>query len=332
MGSTVSRNAPPSDHVPAGAEAPPDDVPTGAGGRRRRSWLLVLLVLAAAVAGGVATLVLTSPGSAADVPSRGIAPERAAPVDGDGLATAGFVELPPPPTEVPPSPAADPAGAVEGFLAAEVLDDLAASYAFLSPETQATFGGSPASWVAAHADVLPPITRFAVGEVTTTDDGTATVASTIGLEPSLDEVVGLVPAQADVVWTVVSTSDGPAIELEASSFTPRFIPDGRAPADVAAWVASRQACGRDGEWGGTLLGVEGPVRELCGAEGAVQVGAPAPLGELEAAAFTTAFGEDALLWAREVTVSGPVELRAVVAPVGSRWLVIGALPADGPGT
>lgn len=322
-----------SDRDPSGSGASASDPPGSdpmtvqRAGRGRPGALVLVAALALAI-GVAATLAVTrSDPPAPSVASRGeTAPPREATLDADALAGAGFVELGPPPELVPQPPAADAAAAVEGFLAAEALDELTTSYEFLSPESQAEFGGSPAAWVAVHADVIPPVTGFVIGETQSGDDGTSTVTSTVGFEPSLDEVIGLVPAQAEVVWSVVRSDGRFGVDIDASVFAPRYVPDDAAADAVADWVAARQRCERAGEWGGTLLGVEGPVRGLCDAEGEFAVGDPQPLGELEATTFTAAFGEDALTWAREVPVTGPVQLRAVVAPVGTEWQVIGALP------
>ncbi len=299
--------------------------------------LAVVAVVALAVGIGATLLLTRSDPLAPSTASRGeLAPARDVTLDGEALAAAGFVDLPAPPSDVATPPADDAAAAVEGFLAAEANDDLETSFGFLAPETQTAFGGSPATWIAAHADVLPPVTGFLVGEVEVIGEATSAVTSTVGFEPSLDEVIGLVPAQADVVWMVVETDGSFGVDIDASQFAPRFAPEDDAATAASAWVASRQDCRRDGEWGGTLLGVEGPVRELCGATGQPAVGATQPLGELEANAFTAAFGEDALTWAREVPVTAPIEFRVVVAPIGTEWRVIGALaPAidgatDGP--
>lgn len=303
--------------------------PDSSGRQHRRGRWRTAAVAAAALGVGIgATLWFTSqPDPVPEVTSRGAAaPERAVELDVEALADAGFVELPAPPSEIPVAPATDAVTAVEGFLAAEAADELETSYEFLSPAAQDAFGGSPAAWVAVHADVLPPVTGYLVDSTESTGDGTSAVTSTVGFEPSIDEVIGLVPAQAEVVWTVVETDGTFGVDIDASAFAPRYAPEADASDAVAAWVASRQRCEREGEWGGTLLGVQRPVRELCDADGQFTVGDPQPLGEMEAATFTAAFGDDALTWAREVPVTGPVELRAVVAPVGTQWRVIGALP------
>lgn len=58
----------------------------------------------------------------------------------------------------------------------------------------------------------------------------------------------------------------------------------------------------------------------------MEVGPPLPLDALDAAPFLAAFGPEATSWARVVAVTDPVPLRAVVAPIGQEWLVIGVLP------
>ena len=58
----------------------------------------------------------------------------------------------------------------------------------------------------------------------------------------------------------------------------------------------------------------------------MEVDPPLPLEAIDAAPFLAAFGPEASTWARVVTVTEPVPLRAVVAPIGQEWLVIGVLP------
>jgi hypothetical protein len=41
-------------------------------------------------------------------------------------------------------------------------------------------------------------------------------------------------------------------------------------------------------------------------------------------ALSAAFGPDVYAWARRVPVTGPVALDLFLAPVGERWLVVGA--------
>lgn len=322
----MGRGASTTEATPAATPPPDGGAPTGP----RSGWLGLVVVAAIALALGIGGTMLLTGARTADPPLNtrdAAAPDRTATVDPEALAGAGFENLPAPPSGVPEPPATDPIGAVVGFLTAEAAADFERSFDFLSADARAAFGGTSASWIAVHADVMPPVTGFVIGEVTSFGDGRTAVASTVGFRPSLDEVVGLVPPQAQVTWMVVEADDGTfGVDLEVSAFSPLYVSDATASDAVAAWVTSRQACGRDGEWGGTLLGVVGPVRALCGASGQITVGEPAALSSFEAAPFTAAFGEDVLAWARQIEVTGAVELRAVIAPIGTEWRVIGALP------
>lgn len=292
-----------------------------------RSVLAVVAALALGIAGTfVAVTMFAADGGPPLPPEAGTASveDRAATSDPDRLVDAGFEDLPPPPTEPIDAPANDPATAVEGFLAAEVRNDFEGSYEFLSSDEWAIHG-SPAGWIAAHADVLPPVTGFEIDEVTEGPDGLR-VGSVVGFVPSLDEVVGLVPAQAEVAWAVVRDGESYGVSLQNSSFAPVYVGDDAAAAATQAWVASRQACENAGEWGGALLGVQAAATALCGSSGAPEVGEPSPLPELDAAPFIVAFGEEALTWSRVVDVEAPVAMRVVLAPVGAHWRVIGVLP------
>jgi hypothetical protein len=282
-------------------------------------------VVALAVGIG-ATLAVTGGSTAStETASRGAAaPERTVTTDPAELTQAGFRELPAPPAELPEAPAGDAEAAVEGFLAAEAAGDFERSFTFLAAAEQEAVGNA-SRWTAVHADVLAPVTGYEVTDVAADGDD-ATVTSIVGFEPSLDEVVGLVPAQAEVLWAVTETDGEWGVSIETSNFAPIYAPDTEAAAAAEAWVAARQDCGREGEWGGTLLGVEGPARALCEAAGDPVVGDAAPLDQLEATPFVSAFGEDVLSWGRQVPVTAPVELRAVVAPIGTQWRVIGVLP------
>jgi hypothetical protein len=49
------------------------------------------------------------------------------------------------------------------------------------------------------------------------------------------------------------------------------------------------------------------------------------LSQLDAPPLQSSFGAEVVSWGRAVTVEGAVPLRAVVAPVDDRWLVVGVL-------
>ncbi|CAN5914725.1 hypothetical protein BH23ACT10_BH23ACT10_05740 [soil metagenome] len=222
--------------------------------------------------------------------------------------------------------AASGRAAVEGFVAAEIAGDLSRSFSFLSGADREEFA-TAAGWESAHADLLPQITGFEPAGVTTGDDGVE-VTGTLMLEPALDEVVGLVPATADVTWVAVEDASGRwGVDLGASSFEPRYPPEAGAQDAALEWARARQRCERAAEYDEGLVGTTGPADRLCDAAGDIDVGTAQRLDDLDAPPFQAAFGDDVTTWARVVDVTGPVDLRVVLAPIGDDWLVIGALPA-----
>jgi hypothetical protein len=225
------------------------------------------------------------------------------------------------------SPASDPRAAVEGFVAAEQAGDLARSYQFLSATDREQLP-SEQDWVAAHADLFPPVTDYEIGEAGRASDATV-IESTLRLESSLDEVIGLVPARAVMRWRVV---EGPAgrwsVDLAGSELEPQLPPDDDAVAATERWVQSRQRCAGEGEWEGGLVGFPGLADGLCNKAGEVVVGRPGPLGDLDVEQLVSTFGENAVTWARVVPVERPAALRAVLAPIADRWVVIAVLDRE----
>lgn len=228
----------------------------------------------------------------------------------------------------PPSERARAAGSaravVEGFLQAEQDENFEVSFDYLSSVDRSTFG-SGAGWVADHADLVPPVRGFTVEEVAEGPDR-AEVRALVRYEPSLDEVVGLVPGQTRTTYVVTKADGVWGVDLETSTTSPIFPPDTDAPADVREWVEARQDCRNEGERTGQLQGSPALADELCETEGAVEVGEVSALTTVDGSSFSAAFGEDVLTWARVVDVRSPRPLRAVVGPIGEEWEVIGVLP------
>lgn len=214
--------------------------------------------------------------------------------------------------------------AVRGFLDAERAGDYATSFDFLSDADRAAFG-SAAGWVADHADYVPPVEGYEVASV----DGDAVVTD-VDYTPSLDAVVGLVPGRARVTWTAVP-GEAWGVALGATLVEAQHPDEDAAPGAVERWAESRQACGEPtGEWSGDLLGAPALADALCDTDVAPAGGAATLLGPAEGAPFSAAFGDEVSVWARVVPVDRPVPLRAVVAPLGDDWVVVGVLGA-GPG-
>lgn len=215
----------------------------------------------------------------------------------------------------------DARSAVEGFLAAEQRRDYRASFGFLSDADRGAFR-SPAGWIAEHADVMAPVTDFTIEDVRESAQ-VSEVTTIVEFRPTLDAVVGLVPGRTRATWSVVAGDGGYGVDMEASSMTPLYPHEAEAVPAVRAWVEERQPCN---DPGANLIGNDQLADQLCDATpDTVEVGSPVALSEVDARAFQTAFGPEVRDWARAVPVSGPVDLRVVVAPIGEEWQAIGIL-------
>lgn len=267
-----------------------------------------------------------SPGSAAAPVTMTIAPAPSVGDDAVGL------------------PASSPTEAVEEFVAAEATRDHQRAFALLAATDRAA-AGSAAGWRAAHK-AMPRLRGVTIGTVSTTPtapglavvDGAnaVTVDGTVAFEPQLDDVVGLVPAQADARWVVVPEDGGWRVDWAESTFRGRYparndhTVDDAVRRAVENWIVSRRACPSgpvSGEYAGGLLGSVGLAGRLCRTSGAVRTAAVLPLGDAQSATVVAAFGPEADLWARSVDVDAGVALRAVVAPLGDTWVVLGVFPA-----
>lgn len=255
--------------------------------------------------------------------------------DGDGAAAelgrsvTGEInssDLLPDDLPVPPGAGATSAEeAVTAFLDAEVARDFETSFGYLDDVTRATYG-SPAGWVSAHADLLPPIVEYSIEGQETAADGREILSTQVALVPSLDPVVGLTPAEAIVRWSVTEGEGGWGISLDSSPFEPQYPSDeGAAPA-AREWAEDRQRCEQPANEHDGLVGSPALARQLCNAEATPTFDGPSPLDEMTGQPVFTAFGPEAFLAARVVRVSGPADLAAVLVPIGDTWTVIAILP------
>lgn len=220
------------------------------------------------------------------------------------------------------TPAASPTGAVARFLEAEAAGDFASSYASLSRAQRAEYT-SAAFWTNAHADFFP-IVGFRILEA---DD--TSVTTEVEYRSSLDEVVGLVPARGRAVWQVVAEDGGWLVDFDASTIEARYPDDADAPGAVAEWAQAHRDCRRPEQYEGALVATADLVRAveaLCDSTARIITGEAGVLDEFDATPFVSAFGTDALAWARAISLRGPAALTVVVAPVGDRWTVVGLLP------
>jgi hypothetical protein len=230
----------------------------------------------------------------------------------------------------PRTRADSPQAAVEQFLAAEAASDHDASFALLADDVRLEYGTAEA-WAADHPDALPPVTGFALDGETTGGGGRAEVPTVTTYRSSLDPVVGLVPARARTRWVAVEEDGGWAVDVAATTQETVLPPEGDAVKAVQAWAEEQQRCGAPEQYEGGLRGRSDLAAALCGAKGALRATEVGPLSEIDAPPLQNSFGAEAVSWARTVALEGPVPLRAVVAPVDDRWLVIGMLAPRGGG-
>lgn len=253
---------------------------------------------------------------------RGAAPPAASSIDTDGAASAQATdELVG--ADVEPTPAGTPVDAVRLLLEAEISGDHGRSFGLLAESNRASYG-SVAAWRAAHADFFPVVAFEVTGERSAGD--VVEVVTDVSFRSSIDEVVGLVPARAEMVWPVVDERGGWLVDFDGAEVTPRFPPDADALRAVHDWASTRQACERATEYSAGLVGVGSFADRLCGSQGRIVVGSTVEsLDPADAAPFVSAFGPDAETWARTVSLRGPVPLIVVVVPVDDRWLVVGVV-------
>jgi hypothetical protein len=226
-----------------------------------------------------------------------------------------------------------PEGAVGGFVAAEAAEAYDLSYGLLAAADQDR-AGSAEDWRDGHATSWP----VAGGEVTGTevDGDKATVTARLRFHSGLDETLGLVPARGEARWALAREGDRWRIAVRDLRIEPVFPDDGDASPRVRQWAEARRACpsgpvtddaGHALEYTGGLIGFPVLADRLCGLTGPIEVG---PVAELEGGADTdrliSAFGPEALTWARVVPLTAPAGgPRAVVGPIGDQWTVVGVL-------
>ncbi len=232
-----------------------------------------------------------------------------------------------PDAEGAPASAADagtPEEAATGFLSAEAADDFATSFSYLA-EDDREFHVALAGWEEAHSEQWD-VTGFTLQEATRDGDDT-TVTAQVELAALLDPALGLIPADAVLSLPVREEPGGWRVAFADSSYDPTYLDDAGADDAVRQWAESRQQCQTAAQWDGGLLGASALRAQLCGAEGAVEVGPVGTIDELtDASPYLNDFGGAAADWARVVPVTGAVALDAVAAPVGDRWVVIGVNP------
>jgi hypothetical protein len=281
---------------------------------RRRTIALLAVTAAVAVGGGVA-VARSSGSSFQNSPGASKVIDQIDPSIPNGASPAGFA----PAAETLLPPAADPASAVRGLLDALIAGDAGHSYSLLAAADRSTVGGV-AGWQARITE-LP---HYLTYQVTATDG--ATVTTDVTTEPRLDEVVGYVPARAQITWATVGEDGGYRVAFADSTTAPVLPADDGARAAAQAWVNDEQACTAGASYDGNLLGQPSLAGELCRASGSFTAGAPVGLDRFrDPSLVLNAFGADAPTFVRVVPVAGPTPFQLALAPLGDAWEVIGVM-------
>jgi hypothetical protein len=227
---------------------------------------------------------------------------------------------------VPPAAAATPVDAVRRFLDAEIADAFVLSFGRLSAADRAAFEAADV-W-ADRLDQHPGYVSYAV--ISDEPDGRVVVEAQ--LSPLLSEVEGIVPAQARIVFATVAEDGGYRLDSSATTMEARY-PDRDAAELVArAWLVAALGCDAQAaaaqQYEGTLLGRFGVVPSLCGATGVPVI---SEIGDIalvaDASPLFAAFGENVGDWTAVVRfagLTGQPSLSVALAPLGDRWVVIGA--------
>lgn len=289
--------------------------PRRAGGRRGRDLLIVGLGLAAGIGASLFA------DDARDLFRRDVEVDAVAAEIAAAVEPRGFDEMATGPLDesVSATPATTAEDAVETFLLAEVAGDHARSYALLTSSARARYG-SVAAWGAAHSGFFPIRDFEVLGS-----QSPGEVIARMQYRPSLDEVVGLVPARANASWRARQEGGGWLVDHDATELAPSYPADDDAGPAALRWATARQACRNAKEYGAGLVGRAPLAETLCGSEGPLRTGRVRPLDSADTGPFVSAFGAPAVSWARTVRITGAADLVAVLAPIGDQWLVVGVV-------
>lgn len=244
-------------------------------------------------------------------PSRAATPVPAPKGDNDAVMTAAAV--------APQRPATSPLDAVTAYLAAEVAGRFDDSFALLSTDDRTDIGLAE-NWRELHA-TTPQVRFFTV----MSKPGEPVVTETT-FEPRIDETVGVIAGSARITWSVVEEHGGYVVDRGGTSVVSQYPDDSLVAAGVTRWLRQIERDGPPVGYVGSIVGQPEIVDRLASAEGDFVPGDVIGLDDWETPdVVTNAFGPEAMVWARVVSVAGPVDFDAVVAPYGDQWVVVGVV-------
>ena len=215
-----------------------------------------------------------------------------------------------------------PAAAVTSFVNAAMTGDLDTAWSLVGTADQARLGYKQRIAEQAYASGWKGFSATStVGD---------SVVGTLTQTPKVSDIDGVIAAEGNLrVQTIKEGSDYRVLWSRKSIV--QVYPELNAAQDravssaVTEWTRSRQACDAmpTREFSSGLVGVVGLAAKLCHTTGGPALGDVSDLEALdEPQPIIEAFGGTALQWARVVSVSAPVPMDVVVAPLGTEWIVV----------
>lgn len=224
-------------------------------------------------------------------------------------------------------PVARPAPeAVRRFLDAVRTADGPVAYGLLTDADRRSFGSA-----AAFSGFLanePAMTGFHLSPsstgVTAAEDGPRRVNAQLTFAPAVDSIVGVVAPTASATVDAVAEHGLWKVAWTKRVVRPTYAPDSRVVDDITSWAESRRSCHGATNESPELTGVVGLASALCGTKTAVSVDPSVSTFDNldDPQPVLDTFGETAPVWARVVTITGPVPMRVVAAPLGDHWIAV----------
>jgi hypothetical protein len=220
-------------------------------------------------------------------------------------------------------PAATPSMAVAALVRSAISRDAAGAWLHISEADQGRIGYSQR--------LTEEFNAVGWTSFTIEDEVADLVTVAVTQTPKISEITGVTASTAIVRVKTIAEAGGfkvmwsrRIVEQQFPTVSPDQ--DSMVTESVRAWAVGKQQCESKtpNEYSSGLVGVVGLADALCNAVGVPTVVAVGDLDALdEPEPILQAFGGSALLWARVATVSAPVRMSVVVAPLGKDWIVVG---------
>ena len=218
--------------------------------------------------------------------------------------------------------ATTPAAAVTSLVRTAIAGDADTAWAFVGTIDQVRLGYKQRITEQVNASGWK---SFSV----TSADGDS-VEGTLTQTPKVSDIDGVIAPTATLRVRTIREGSNYRVLWSRKSIVQNYAEQTDAQDDavssaVRAWLRSRQACeaAPANEFSGGLIGVTGLANKLCRSSGSSVIGAVSDLEALdEPQPIIEAFGGSALQWARVASITAPVPMDVVVAPLGSQWIVV----------